>query len=123
MKTEINIVQQYNNGYVQIEAKQKSGSRYYYLPAKKVKSFGDELIKQNKNYNLNANIALGASALVGVLGASSITKNMSKTVDIAAKFIAAVSLAGITGYLANDMNNKSHDKLLKTYGAKELAFV
>jgi len=121
MGLDIKVVQQYNNGYVQLEATDKNktyGS--YYLPAKNVKKFGDDLILNRRNSNINSNIALGGSALIGVLGANIYTKNKSKVIDLTAKFVTAVLLAGITGYFVNDYNSTKYTKLLNKHNAKEI---
>lgn len=120
MGLEVKVIQTYN-GYSQIEASSKSaGSVYYSVPVKNANKFSEDLKQHAKNSNLYACIVLGASAVVGVLGAAAVTKNMNKIADIAAKIIAGTVLAGISGYFVNDYNNKQYDKLIHKYNAKEL---
>ena len=121
MGLDVKTIKQYNNGYSQLEVSQKNRkSSYYYLPSENIKKFSESLKEHNKKSNVNSNIALGASAFIGVLGANAFTKNKSKVVDLTAKFITAVTLAGISGFFVNDYNSKTYSKLLQKYQAKEL---
>ena len=120
MTNRIEVTKQYNNGCVQLDVTNSYGTRCYYLPAKSVKNFGDDLIKHNKKSNLYSNIALGTSAIVGILGTSLFTKKMKKINDLTAKFIVAAILAGISGYFTNEYNNREHDKLTQKYNAREI---
>ena len=121
MGLDVKTIKQYNNGYSQLEVLQKNrASSYYYLPSENIKKFSESLKEHNRKSNVNSNIALGASAFIGVLGANAFTKNKSKVVDLTAKFITAVTLAGISGFFVNDYNSKTYSKLLQKYQAKEL---
>ena len=112
------------NGFVQVDAEEKSGyKRFYKVPDKNARSFATELKKQDKNLNIISNVTFFTGIFIGVLGATYFTKKMeSKMKQFLIQTCAAIATAALSSLGFNQYADSKKENLMRKHGAKEIFY-
>ncbi len=118
------ITKPLENGYLQVDAKYKSGyKRYYKVPQKNAKKFANEFSAKDKNLNLYSNIVFWGSILVGVAASAFFTKNMeSRMKQFLIQTTSAIGFTGLTSYVMSLYSRNEQENLVNKYQAKEIFY-
>ncbi len=125
MSYETGIIQNYKNGYVQIEAKPQNGNnRYFILPQKFVPAFSRSLNEHSKNTEKKQKISMFLSIFTGCIGAAIFTRNINNVLNkMMIQIASGVSLATVASIGVNEYSKNKESELIKKYRAKELHYV
>ena len=118
------IVKPLENGYVQVDSVKKNGyKRHFKVPNNSARSFSQNLIKQDKSYNIYSNIIFWSSIILGVGGAAFFTKNLNSNWQ---KFFiqtgSAIGFTSLTSYGVNTYAALKENELLQQHQAKEIYY-
>ncbi len=124
MAITIEITKPLDNGFVQIDAGEKSGyKRHYKVPQKNAKLFAEELKHQDKHLNIFSNVTFFTAIFAGVLGATYFTKNMeSKMKQFLIQTCAAIATAAISSLGFNRWADSKKEDLMRKHNAKEIFY-
>ena len=123
MGAEVQIINQLQNGYLQMDVKSGAGSeaKHYIVHRNFADKFQADIKEHHKKMNILANVSLGLSAFVGVIGASIFTKKFNnKIAEIGTNMLAALALIGISGHFVSEYEDEKHKELLSQNRAKEI---
>lgn len=119
------ITRRLDNNYVQVDVSaKKAPTRYFKVPAQNADKFASQYKKQDKNISIVTNTLFGVGVLGGTIIASTIARKLSQNRTL--QFIVGC-LGGIGGaigsvFVSGDYIENRQDKLLNTYGAKEIFY-
>ncbi len=125
MSTDVQILKQLQNGYLQIGVKTGTNNepKNYIVHKNFADKFQSDIKEHHKKMNTFANLSLGISAFWGVIGASFFTKRLNnKIAEIGANLLAALTLIGISGHFVSEYEAKKYKELLAKNQAREISF-
>lgn len=123
MAIELNVVNKFSNGYLQIDVKNQSNSdaKHYLVHQSFADKFQKDIKEHHKKMNVISNTAIGASAFFGILGADYFTRRFkSSFARYGTNAIAALALIAISGQLVSSYAQNEHSKILNENKAKNI---
>ena len=112
------------SGYVQVDAKYKSGySRYYKVPKSKARDFSYELKHNDKAMTWYSNAAFVIALLTGTFGAAYFTRKMeSRFKQFLIETASAIGLVTLSYLGVNEYAKSKENDILTKHHAKEIFY-
>lgn len=124
MSISTKITKPLEQGYVQVDSTTKHGyKRYYKVPQKNANIFVRDLKEQDKTVNMYTNLAFWLSIIVGIAGATYLTRNFESRIrQFIAQTATAIGLSSLAVFCTTKYSQNKQQELLQRYNAREIYY-